>query len=186
MPSTPPSAFPYSTVGATCQVAIILVDGVIPKVRRAATWLSYLNYTLSGAQPVAESPFATVCTPYVFNKYATPPSSPPVMCPSACLPHLSPPAERATCGRYRAIFGLSGSVGGQAELTYLASTYGAVKFEVPRFLDTCTGDARKIVTNHGVELVESEMALIGRIVTLCRKFVRQVPILVVTSPPHRP
>ena len=68
-------------------------------------WLSYLNYTLSATDPTAESPFATVCTPYVFNKY-------------------------------RAIFGLSGSVGGQAELTYLASTYGAVKFEAPRLLDT--------------------------------------------------
>ena len=83
------------------KVAVILVDGVIPKVRRAAMWLSCLNYQLSDDNlPIAESPFATVCTPYVFNKY-------------------------------RGIFGLSGSIGGQAELTYLASTYGAVKFEVP-------------------------------------------------------
>ena len=72
-----------------------------PQVRRAAMWLSCLNYQLSDDNlPIAESPFATVCTPYVFNKY-------------------------------RGIFGLSGSIGGQAELTYLASTYGAVKFEVP-------------------------------------------------------
>ena len=72
-----------------------------PQGRRAALWLSCLNYQLSDDNlPIAESPFATVCTPYVFNKY-------------------------------RGIFGLSGSIGGQAELTYLASTYGAVKFEVP-------------------------------------------------------
>jgi len=134
------------------RVAVILVDGVIPKVRRTEPWLSYLNYTLSGTEPVAESPFATVCTPYVFNKY-------------------------------RGIFGLSGSVGGQAELTYLASTYGAIKFEVPRFLDTCTGDARKVVINHGVELVDGESSLIGRVVQLCQQWVRKVPVLVVTSGP---
>ena len=123
---------------------------VIPKVRLSAMWLSYLNYTLSGIQPVAESPFATVCTPYVFNKY-------------------------------RGIFGLSGSVGGQAELTYLANTYGAVKFEVPRFLDTCTGDARKTVLNHGVELVSGEGALISRVAQLCRQWVNRVPVLVISS-----
>ena len=31
---------------------------------------------------------------------------------------------------------------------------------MPRFLDTCTGDARKVVTNHGVEVVGSEAALV--------------------------
>ena len=48
--------------------------------------------------------------------------------------------------RYAGIFGLSGSVGGQAEMAYLTATYGAVKFEVPRFLDTCTGTPRKQVS----------------------------------------
>jgi len=134
------------------KVAVMLVDGVIPKVRRSAMWLSFLNYKIGGHEPIAESPFATVCTPYVFNKY-------------------------------RGIFGLSGSVGGQAELTYLASTYGAVKFEVPRFLDTCTGDARKIVLNHGVELVGGEAQLIARVTQLCAKHVQKVPVLVITSGP---
>ena len=134
------------------KVAVILVDGKIPKVRQTALWLTYRNYLLSGTEPNAESPFATVCTPYIFNKY-------------------------------RAIFGLSGSVGGAAELHYLASTYGAIKFEVPRFLDTCTGDARKVVTNHGVELVDGEAALIGRVVQVCLKWVRKVPVLVITSGP---
>ena len=125
-----------------------------PQVRRAAMWLSCLNYQLSDDNlPIAESPFATVCTPYVFNKY-------------------------------RGIFGLSGSIGGQAELTYLASTYGAVKFEVPRFLDTCTGDARKVVTNHGVEVMGSEAALVARVVTLCEQWVQRVPVLVITSGPE--
>ena len=135
------------------RVAVILVDKKIPKVRLAALWLSYLNYKLSNEPPIAESPFATVCTPYVFNKYG-------------------------------GIFGLSGSVGGQAELTYLASTYGAVKFEVPRFLDTCVGQPRKVVTNHGVEIVGDEASLIGRVVRLCRQWVQKVPVLVITSGPE--
>ena len=135
------------------KVAVILVDKKIPKVRLAALWLSYLNYKLSNEPPVAESPFATVCTPYVFNKYG-------------------------------GIFGLSGSVGGQAELTYLASTYGAVKFEVPRFLDTCVGQPRKIVINHGVEIVNDEAQLVGRVVRLCRQWVQKVPVLVITSGPE--
>ncbi len=100
--------------------AVILVDGVIPKVPRTALWQTYLNYKISRMDPMSESPWATVSTPYIFNKYA-------------------------------GIFGLSGSVGGQAEMAYLTATYGAVKFEVPRFLDTCTGTPRKQVTNHGIE-----------------------------------
>ena len=58
--------------------------------------------------------------------------------------------------KYAGIFGLTGSVGGKAELNYLTETYHAVKFDVPRFLDTCLGDARKEVTNHGVEIVAGE------------------------------
>merc|ERR1712196_730754 len=45
--------------------------------------------------------------------------------------------------KYKGIFGLTGSVGGKAELKYLATTYKAIKFDVPRFLDTCHGNARK-------------------------------------------
>ena len=81
------------------------------------------------------------------------------------------------------ISAVSRQVGGQAELHYLASTYGAVKFEVPRFLDTCTGDARKLVVNHGVELVDGEAPLIGRVVQLCLRWVAKVPVLVITSGP---
>ncbi|KAL3928164.1 MAG: hypothetical protein SGPRY_002509 [Prymnesium sp.] len=50
------------------RVAVMLVEGTIPKVHRSAMWISYLNYELGHLDAVAESPFATVCTPYVFNK----------------------------------------------------------------------------------------------------------------------
>ena len=56
-----------------------------------------------------------------------------------CTPHIF--------GRYAGIFGLTGSVGGKAEATYLAKTYQALKFDVPRFLDTCAGDVRKVISN---------------------------------------
>ena len=71
--------------------------------------------------------------------------------------------------RYAGIFGLTGSVGGKAELNYLRSTYSAVKFDVPRFLDTCIGDTRKEVTNHGVEMVDGEAAQIARVVEVSRE-----------------
>ena len=47
--------------------------------------------------------------------------------------------------RYAGIFGLTGSVGGKAELAYLTKTYGALRFNVPRFLDTCVGTPRKVI-----------------------------------------
>ena len=83
--------------------------------------------------------------------------------------------------KYQAIFGLTGSVGGKAELNYLRKTYQAVKFDVPRFLDTCIGDARKEVTNHGVEIVDGEKAQAARVVEIAKEFFRRVPVLVIAS-----
>ena len=83
--------------------------------------------------------------------------------------------------KYAGIFGLTGSVGGKAELGYLTKTYHAVKFDAPRFLDTCAGNARKVVLNHGVELVEGREALIARVVGLCHEYFRRVPVLVIAS-----
>jgi hypothetical protein len=40
--------------------------------------------------------------------------------------------------QFSAIFGLTGSVGGDAEVKYLKNTYKALTFDVPNFLDTCT------------------------------------------------
>ena len=83
--------------------------------------------------------------------------------------------------KYKGIFGLTGSVGGKAELNYLAKTYHAIKFDVPRFLDTCHGNARKEVVNHGVELLSGEEAQIRRIVQLAADYYKQVPVLVIAS-----
>ena len=73
-------------------------DGRVPKVALTSPWLKALAYKLCGEEPTADSHFACVCTPYVFNMYA-------------------------------GIFGLTGSVGGKAELSYLTKTYKAFKFD---------------------------------------------------------
>ena len=83
--------------------------------------------------------------------------------------------------KYKGIFGLTGSVGGKAELGYLTKTYKAIKFDVPRFLDTCQGNARKVVHNHGVELVETEAAQVSRVVAIAKKFFRKVPVLIIAA-----
>jgi len=83
--------------------------------------------------------------------------------------------------KYKGIFGLTASVGGKAELDYLTKTYKAVKFDVPRFLDTCVGNARKQVINHGVEIADDEPALIRRVVQIAKSYFRKVPVLVIAS-----
>ena len=83
--------------------------------------------------------------------------------------------------RYKGIFGLTGSVGGKAELNYLTKTYHCIKFDVPRFLDTCSGNARKEVANHGVELHEGEEAQIKRVVQLAADYYKKVPVLIITT-----
>ena len=83
--------------------------------------------------------------------------------------------------KYKGIFGLTGSVGGKAELKYLASTYKALKFDVPRFLDTCVGNARKEVLNRGVELFSGEAEQIKRVCALAAEYFREVPVLIITT-----
>jgi len=133
------------------QRAIMLdAQGRVPKVTLTSPWLTWLNYNECGILPKAETRYAVVCTPYMFNKYAC-------------------------------IFGLTGSVGGRTELDYLTKTYNAVKFNVPRFLDTCSGDARKEVKNKGVEVVEDHAALIARVVQVAKEHYRKCPVLIITA-----
>jgi len=52
---------------------------------------------------------------------------------------------------------------------------------VPRFLDTCVGNARKEVTNHGVEVVKDDAALVKRVVQLAVEYHKKVPVLIIAS-----
>lgn len=51
---------------------VIMLDerGHVPKVPLAAPWLQYINFKLCGRDPQAQTRYACVCTPYIFNKYA--------------------------------------------------------------------------------------------------------------------
>ena len=49
------------------------------------------------------------------------------------------------------------------------------------FLDTCAGNARKIVKNHGVELLHGQPKVISRVCELAAKHFRKVPVLIITT-----
>lgn len=62
-----------------------------------------------------------------------------------------------------------------------ARRYHALKFDVPRFLDTCEGDARKAVANRGVEFHEGPQAQMARVVELANGYYRKVPVLIICT-----
>ena len=171
------------------RTSAIMLDeqGRVPKVPQTAGWLQWVNYVECGIKPEAETSYCTVCTPFVFSKYA-------------------------------GIFGLTGSVGGAAELRYLARTCDrnefdplrphspaslastplaplisvastpfpmcpdhAIKLDVPRFLETCEGAPPKVVVNHGVELHDGRAALVARAVQIAGEYFRRVPVLIIAS-----
>ena len=83
--------------------------------------------------------------------------------------------------RNAGIFGLTGSVGGKAESSYLAKTYQTLKLDAPRFLETCVGEVRRRVVNHGVCSARDEDELLARVVGLAESYFRKVPVLVIAS-----
>ena len=85
------------------------------QVKLTAPWLKYLQYKLTGQEDGIKAESRFACV---------------------CTPYIFK--------KYAGIFGLTGSVGGKAELGYLTKTYHAIKFETPRFLDTCIGTPRKV------------------------------------------
>ena len=85
------------------------------QVKLTAPWLKYLQYKLTGQEDGIKAESRFACV---------------------CTPYIFK--------KYAGIFGLTGSVGGKAELGYLTKTYFAIKFETPRFLDTCIGTPRKV------------------------------------------
>jgi hypothetical protein len=87
--------------------------------------------------------------------------------------------------RYTAIVGLSGSLGCASEREFLSETYGATCFEVPSFLDTCTG-----ATKHKPELIDGVVQVYDTagshseaIVELALRKCATVPVLIVTKDP---
>eukprot|EP00966_Prymnesium_polylepis_P037158 862541-Prymnesium_polylepis.1 len=98
----------------------------IPKVPKTYGWLQYLNYEkFPGMFPDAsierKTPYLTMCTPYMYTKVCWPHAS--SVAPSRSLT-LHGPAQ------YKCIFGLTGSVGGDAEKAYIRKTFDAQVYKV--------------------------------------------------------
>ena len=68
--------------------------------------------------------------------------------------------------KYQMIFGLTGSAGGDEEREYLRNTYGASIFEVPQFLNCCTGTSKKAAVNRGVYVFSQREKQLAKVVDL--------------------
>jgi hypothetical protein len=88
-----------------------------------------------------------------------------------CTPHIF--------NQYECIFGLTGSVGGEAERQYLLETYHAKIFAVPRFLSTCTGTDQKTLLQDDVRLYATESEQHSRAVALAQQMCEEVPVLII-------
>jgi len=82
--------------------------------------------------------------------------------------------------KYACIFGLTGSVGGEAERAYIQRTYRAVPYEVPQFLHTCNQTTKVPAKNLGVQIVDRLEEKIMRVVQAAKKFHTKVPVLIIT------
>ena len=87
--------------------------------------------------------------------------------------------------KYCCIFGLTGSVGGEAERAYIAKTYRAVPFEVPQFLHTCDATTKEEARCLGVVIKERSSEKVSAVVKYARKFHTEVPVLVITRGAER-
>jgi hypothetical protein len=86
--------------------------------------------------------------------------------------------------KYGCIFGLTGSVGGEAERKYIKETYRAVAYEVPQFLKTCKKTTKEEARNNGVTLVDSHSELIRMVIATVKTKYNEVPILVIARNPQ--
>lgn len=82
--------------------------------------------------------------------------------------------------KYACIFGLTGSIGGGAERSYIKNTYRAVPFEVPQFLQTCPGTGKEPPKNLGVKLLPTHREKLDEVAKLTLEFFKKVPVLVIT------
>ena len=127
-----------------------LVDGKVAKVPKTYGWLTFLNFSQNGTSATKQTPFLTMCTPYMYCQYAC-------------------------------IFGLTGSVGGDAEKDYIRKTFQAVPFQVPLFLNTCEGAGKSPAVNRGFHLLDSDDQMIEKVIALTKEYFVKVPVLIITK-----
>ena len=82
--------------------------------------------------------------------------------------------------KYGCIFGLTGSVGGDAERAYIKKTYEAVAYEVPQFLHTCDATTKEEAKNLGVSITRTNEELIEKVVEAARQHYADKPVLIIT------
>ena len=121
----------------------------LPKVPLSDDWLVYKNYVDFQVEPSKATFRNSLCTPYMYTKYAC-------------------------------IFGLTGSVGGEAERAYIEKTYQAVPYEVPQFLHTCVNTTKDEAKMLGCSIQPSTAAMIKLVVELAVKWHTEVPVLIIT------
>jgi len=88
---------------------------------------------------------------------------------------------------YARLFGLTGSLGGQAERNFVMREYKATSFAVPSFLDTCprAGGKRRPVLQAGDYMVQSsEEDVIKRVVQVAAAKCMEVPVLIIAENPQ--
>ena len=83
--------------------------------------------------------------------------------------------------QYNCIFGLTGSVGGDSERTYIENTFGAVPYEVPLFLSTCKHTSKAPAQNKGVMVVKKHSDLVNKVVQLAKQYFTSVPVLIISQ-----
>jgi superfamily II DNA/RNA helicase len=91
--------------------------------------------------------------------------------------------------QYSCIFGLTGSVGAEAEKGYLVEHYGAAFFKVPSFLSTCTAATPSAAENLGVSVYDTEAEqqaqVVIRAVESSQSTSQAVPVVIITKSPQQ-
>eukprot|EP00966_Prymnesium_polylepis_P141811 3274215-Prymnesium_polylepis.1 len=72
--------------------------------------------------------------------------------------------------KYSCIFGLTGSVGGDAERQYIKKTYDLHVYEVPQFLKTCKNTTKEEAKNLGVVIKSKTSEMIEEVVKTAVKY----------------
>eukprot|EP01046_Picozoa_sp_COSAG06_P030661 COSAG06_NODE_2926_length_6082_cov_2.907237_2_plen_830_part_00 len=96
---------------------------------------------------------------------------------TTCVPHIF--------NQYRCIFGLTGSVGGDAEREYLKEHYCATFVNVPSFMSTCDGAPDHVPECLEVSVESGEDRQVDKVLKLARKHAKDVPVVIITKSPER-
>ena len=96
---------------------------------------------------------------------------------TTCVPHIF--------NQYRCIFGLTGSIGGDAERKYLREHYCATFVDVPSFMSTCDGAPDHVPECLEVSVESGEDQQVDRVIKLAREHAKDVPVVIITESPVR-